>query len=74
MSHPNVVPRRAYICLAKDCQAAPRRVFVLPGEKEPPNCPDGHGRMQLQANLPYERPDTSLPIGRSKAVEARKRS
>lgn len=58
--------RRAFLCLHKDC-VPPRRVFLQPGDPEPPNCPDGHGRMQLQANVPYNN-DRSKPIGRSKLL------
>jgi hypothetical protein len=65
--HPNVHPRRAYLCLHKDC-VPPRRVFVVPGEPDPPNCPDGHGKMALQANVPYSVPDTSQPIGQSRML------
>jgi hypothetical protein len=72
MGHPNVHQRRAYLCQHKNCDP-PIRVFLQPGDKEPPNCPDGHGRMALQANLPYKRPDTSAPVGKPRAVEPKRR-
>jgi hypothetical protein len=59
--------RRAFICYHKEC-VPPHRVFLRPGEPEPPNCPDGHGAMTRQVNVPYKRPDTSKPVGRSKMV------
>jgi hypothetical protein len=71
-AHPNVHPRRAYLCLHKAC-VPPVRVFLQPGDAEPPHCPDGHGRMTLQANLPYTRPDTSKPVGKPQAVDKPKR-
>lgn len=58
--------RRAYVCLDPKCDP-PRRVFLRPGEKAPPRCPD-HGPMQRQANVPYSRPDTSKPIGRGRRL------
>ena len=50
-----MAPRRAYLCHHKLC-VPPVRVFLQPGEPEPPQCPDGHGRMTLQANMPYSKP------------------
>lgn len=70
--HPNVHPRRAYICTHKACLPV-FRVFLQPGEDDPPRCPE-HGRtMQLQANLPYVQPDTTKPVGKPRAVEPRSR-
>lgn len=63
--------RRAFLCLHKDC-VPPRRVFLRPGEPEPPNCPDGHGKMQRQANVPYARPDTSKPVGKGRRFDGSK--
>lgn len=46
--------RRAYICKHKDCQLpVPLRIFLRPGEPEPPDCPSGHGPMERQPNRPY---------------------
>lgn len=72
MKHPHVHPRRAYLCTHKACEP-PLRVFLQPGDPEPPECPE-HGRMQLQANLPYVRPDTSKPVGKPQAVPAPERT
>ena len=41
--------RKAYICLHKDCKP-PLRVFLLPGDEEPPRCPQ-HGTMTRQVNV-----------------------
>lgn len=68
MPHPNVHPRLAYVCQHASC-VPPHRVFLAPGDPEPPNCPDGHGKMQRQANVPYSRPDTSKPIGRGRRLD-----
>lgn len=62
--------RRAYMCLNEKCDP-PRRVFLFPGDPEPPSCPE-HGPMQLQANVPYVRPDTSKPIGRGRRLDGGK--
>jgi hypothetical protein len=64
--------RRAFICQHASHDIPPRR-FLGPDEPVP-HCPDGHGRMVRQANVPYVRPDGSAgleTIGRR--VEAPKR-
>lgn len=45
--------RRAYVCGHKDHDGL-IRVFLLPGDKEPPTCPKGH-RMTPQPNRPYNK-------------------
>jgi len=47
--------RRAYVCLDKKKETKDQiihRIFLLPGEPEPPICPI-HGRMTPQPNHPY---------------------
>lgn len=44
--------RRAYVCAHKDHGTNPPRIFVIPGDPEPPRCPE-HGKMIRQTNLPY---------------------
>lgn len=62
--------RRAFVCQHKSC-VPPHRTFLFPGDPEPPKCPDGHGPMQRQANVPYKRPDTSKPIGRGRRLDGK---
>lgn len=45
--------RRAYICEHKDHSGQPQRVFLFPGDAEPPTCDHGH-RMVRQPNVPYQ--------------------
>jgi hypothetical protein len=74
--HPNVHPRRAYVCGSPGCCAGERgpvRVFLQPGDPEPPECPEHGGTMRLQANLPYTRPDTAKPVGKPRAVASGRR-
>jgi len=59
-SHNTSRERRAYVCYSKD-GAIHHRVFLLPGDDEPPRCPE-HGRMKRQANVPYRQP----PLKRGK--------
>ena len=54
--------RRAYICTHKAHVACAYRVFVNPGDPEPPRCPD-HGPMTRQMNMPYVKP-TTKPLKR----------
>lgn len=44
--------RRAWVCGHKDHEAL-IRVFLLPGDQEPPKCPKGH-TMTPQPNRPYQ--------------------
>jgi hypothetical protein len=46
------IERRAYVCTHKDHVVYAYRVFLMPGDPEPPRCPE-HGKMQRQANAPY---------------------
>lgn len=54
-----MIKRRAYICEHKDHSGpgnVPWRTFLTPDEPDRvPNCPDGHGAMRRQTNLPYNR-------------------
>jgi hypothetical protein len=52
--------RKAYICTHKDCQPT-MRVFLLPGDEEPPRCPAGHGKMKQQVNMAYMRARNGRP-------------
>jgi hypothetical protein len=58
--------RIAYICTSDKC-VPPMRMFIAPGDTAP-RCPDGHGPMRKQLNLPYVVPDTSQPPGKSRTV------
>lgn len=62
--------RRAYVCAHKSHGELPIRVFLAPGEPEPPECPEGH-KMQRQGNVPYERPVPGQ-VGKPKRVTRRK--
>lgn len=44
--------RSAWICNHKAHGELPQRVFLLPGDRTPPRCSDGHV-MTRQVNLPY---------------------
>lgn len=49
--------RKAYICYHKDHQGLPQRVFLLPGDTEPPRCGLGHV-MTRQPNTPQTKKGT----------------
>lgn len=46
--------RRAYVCFTKE-GVLHQRVFLMPGDPEPPKCPT-HGKMLRQTNLSYMKP------------------
>jgi hypothetical protein len=47
--------RKAWVCTHKNHGDLPVRIFLLPGDAEPPKCPEGH-RMTPQPNRPYMQP------------------
>lgn len=49
--------RMAYICKAKAC-SPPHRIFAIEGDGVP-ECPAGHGTMEMQPNQPYRSGRTS---------------
>lgn len=62
--------RRAFVCLHKSHEV-PLRVFQHPGEVDP-TCPEGHGKMQRQGNVPYTKPVPGTPAT-PKVVKAKAR-
>jgi hypothetical protein len=45
--------RRAYVCPACAKEGGARRIFLLPGESEPPRCPVHRRPMERQPNARY---------------------
>lgn len=65
--------RRAFICVHQSHEV-PLRRFLSATDPTPPRCPEGHGRMIPQTNVPYVKPDPNAPIGKPKRVAGPKRA
>lgn len=62
--------RRAFICLHPSHEV-PERQFIGPNDPEP-RCPQGHGKMARQLNVPYVKPDAEPEVVGARPAPKRK--